>query len=168
MKVIFIKVRHMRTVIVYYSYSGNTHRVAQNMGETLKVQGHEVTLVRITPLNETRSFLGQCLAARKGDKPELYKTLTDLSAFDNVVIGCPVWAFKPAPAVNTYIDVCDGLKDKKAVCFVTYGSGVGKDATLNLMKKMLSDKGAQVKASIAIQQNDIKSAKLNDLSAFFS
>ena len=144
----------MKTAIVYYSFSGNTHRVAQIMTDVLKNKGHEVTPVRIRPLKEEASFLKQCRDAFLGKKPELYRTLLDLSGFDRVIFGSPVWAFKPVPAINTYLDKCSGLEGKETFCFVTYGSGAGKKKTLEIMKKRLAAKGARLGGEVSFQQGE--------------
>ena len=144
----------MKTIVIYYSYSGNTHRVVQLIVNVLKNKGEEAIPVRIRPLTEVTTFLGQCREAFLGKKPELYRTLLDLKDFDRIILGSPVWAFKPAPAINTYLDKCSSLQGKEAIAFVTYGSGVGKDKTLQAMKKSLEKKGAHVATTISFQQSE--------------
>ena len=157
----------MRTAIVYYSYSGNTHRVANLMAEILKSKGDDVVLVRIRPLKEEKNFVLQCRDAFLVKKPELYRTLTNLKDFDRVIIGSPVWAFKPAPAINTYIDTCENISGKECMVFVTYGSGTGKDKAIEFMKKTLQNKGANIKDSFSFQQlekdNSVKDTLKNAL-----
>ena len=142
----------MKTAIVYYSFTGNTHRLAQIIGDIIKNKGEEIVPVRIRPLKEETNFLKQCKDAFLNKKPKLYKTLLDLKYFDRIIIGSPVWAFKPAPAINTYLEQCQFLEGKKVICFVTYGSGTGKDKALQAMKKLVAHKGGQVIGSCAFQQ----------------
>jgi len=144
----------MRSAVIYYSFSGNTHRVAQVLTDILKEKGDEVIPVRIRPLKEEKNFLLQCKGAFFGNKPELYRTLLDMKGFDRILIGSPVWAFKPAPAINTYLDKCSSLEAKTAVCFVTYASGAGKDKALDIMKKALEQKGVQSVKTISFQQDE--------------
>ncbi len=144
----------MKSAIIYYSFTGNTHRIACLFADILKNKGEEAVLVRIRPLKEQTSFLGQCKEAFLNKKPELYRTLLDLKDFDRVIIGSPVWAFKPTPAINTYIEQCGSLQSKTAICFVTYGSGAGKNRALEIMKKALEGKGARVIGTISFQQGE--------------
>jgi len=144
----------MRTIIVYYSFTNTTHRAAHVMMDILKSKGDDVIPVRIRPLAEETNFLKQCRDAFLSKKPELYRTLLDVSKFDRVIIGSPVWAFKPAPAINTYLDKCSTLEGKEALCFVTYGSGVGKDKALESIKVSLEKKGANVTNKLSFQQAD--------------
>lgn len=143
----------MKSVIVYYSYSGNTHRAAQALSEALREKGDEVRPVRIRPLKEDKNFLTQCVSSFFRKKPELYKTLLDLGDFDRVIIGSPVWAFKPAPPVNTYLSNIGSLEGKEAISFVTYGSGTGKDKALKALKSALEKKGAKSVKTISFQQD---------------
>lgn len=144
----------MKSAVVYYSFTGNTHRIAQLIVDILKNKGKEVIPVRIRPFKEETNFFKQCMDAFLGKKPDLYRTLLDLKDFDWIILGSPVWAFKPAPAVNTYLDKCSSLEGKQAICFVTYGSGVGKEKTLEVMKKGLEAKGARVVGKISLQQDE--------------
>lgn len=150
----------MKTAIVYYSLTGNTHRVAQAIACVLEQKGEKAIPVRIRPLKEITSFLGQCKEAFLGRKPELYRTLLDLGDFDRVILGSPVWAFKPAPAINTYLDKCSSLEGKEALCFITYGSGAGKGKALEVMERGLRAKGARVAGTMSFQQDeDIETCK---------
>ena len=146
----------MKNAIVYYSFSGNTHRIAQVIADILKDKGEEAIPVRIRPLKEEKSFLAQCKEAFFGKKPDLYNTLLDLGQFDRIILGSPVWAFKLTPAINTYMDRCSSLEGKSAVCFVTYGSGVGKDKAIEIMQKALEKKGARVTGKVSIQQAETR------------
>jgi len=48
----------MKSAVVYYSYTGNTKKVAESLAEVLKEKG-EVDLISLEPLDESESFLGQ-------------------------------------------------------------------------------------------------------------
>jgi len=144
----------MKSAIVYYSYTGNTHRMAQIILGVLKSKGEEAIPVRIRPLKEETNFFRQCLDAFKGKKPDLYRTLVDLKDYDRIFLGSPVWAFKAAPAVNTYLDICSPMNGIDAIPFVTYASGVGKERALIVMEKGLEAKGAKVIGKISFQQSE--------------
>lgn len=131
----------MKTLIVYYSYSGNTDRVAKLCAEKLKVKG-EVTLQRLKPKNEITGFGAQCRAAFTGQRAELGEGVSyDVSPYDLVIIGSPVWAFAPVPAVNTYLDKVNGLHGKKAAILLTSGSGIGVKKCFKGIRVILESKG---------------------------
>jgi flavodoxin len=132
----------MNTLITYYSYSGITAKVVDIFSEILKSEG-EVKAQRLKPKREITSFILQCMAARHGKRCELEgDVLFDVTPYDNIIIGLPVWAFAPAPAINTYLDKISGLKGKKVVILITSGSGVGVNMCFRSLRNTLKNKGA--------------------------
>jgi flavodoxin len=131
----------MKTLIVYYSFSGNTDHVAKLWAEKLKAKG-EVTLQRLKPKNEITGFGAQCRAAFTGQRARLEEGInTDVSSYDLIIIGSPVWAFAPVPAVNTYLDKVNGLNGKKAAVLLTSGSGLGVKRCFKSIRVILESKG---------------------------
>jgi flavodoxin len=131
----------MKTLIVYYSFSGNTDRVAKLWAEKLKAKG-EVTLQCLKPKDEITGFGAQCRAAFTGQRAQLEDGISfDASPYDLVIIGCPVWAFAPAPAMNTYLDKVNGLHGKKAAVLLTSGSGLGVKKCFKNIRVILESKG---------------------------
>ena len=156
----------MKAVLIYYSFTGHTHKIAQLIMQALKAKGHTVTPVRIRPLEEEKRFVFQCRNAFLRKKPELYNTLTDLSEYDTVIVGSPVWAFTYVPAFYSYFEKVSGLSGKKGYCIATYGSGAGKDKALKEMADALRSKGADVVKSDCFQQHEdsqVSKEKINRL-----
>jgi flavodoxin len=145
---------YMKSLIVYYSYSGNTKKAAAVLADHLKQLG-DAQLIEIHCLDETSSFLGQCRRAFKRTRGKIEPVNFDLSGYDLVCIGTPVWAFAPAPAINTYVDNCSGVEKKHVLLFTTYGSGTGNQRCLNYMKQLLLKKGAAECKQFSIQQGKV-------------
>jgi len=141
----------MKALIIYYSYSGNTQKVADIFTEYLK-QRYEVKISRLDALDEPASFFGQALRALLHKQGRIAPTEFDLSSYDLICLGTPVWAFAPTPAMHTYLDQCSGLLGRPVVLFTTYGSGVGVKRCLSYMQKILAKKGAKDFQRFAIQQ----------------
>ncbi|OIO80091.1 MAG: hypothetical protein COY77_05890 [Candidatus Omnitrophica bacterium CG_4_10_14_0_8_um_filter_43_18] len=144
----------MKSVIVYYSYSGNTKKVARVLVEALRKKG-EVEELEIVALDEPGSFLGQCGRAFRHIKARIQDVNFDLSKYDLICFGTPVWAFGPAPALNAYIEKCSGLEGKNIILFSTYGSGAGKDRCLDYAQKVLQDKRPAGFKRFFIQQGNV-------------
>jgi flavodoxin len=150
----------MRSLIVYYSFSGNTGKVADALAGVLQGKG-AVAASRLVPSQETRNFFRQCIEARFGMKAKLGEDLPyDISGYDMLCLGTPVWAFAPVPAINTYLDRLSGAAGKKALIFTTYGSGAGVGACVNVMKRRLERKGITEVRVCTIQQNDVTDSSL--------
>jgi flavodoxin len=141
----------MKSAVIYYSSSGNTAAVARIMAEHLGRLG-QVDPIELEPLDESGSFLGQCKRAFLRRRAQLKPVNFDLSPYDLVCIGTPVWAFGPAPAINSYLDQCSGVKGKKIVLFSTYGSGTGNQRCLNAMRSALAKKGVADFREFSVQQ----------------
>jgi flavorubredoxin len=87
--------------------------------------------------------------------------LTDVSVYDLVCMGTPVWSSSPSPPVNGYLAICSGLKSKKAACFATYGGGNAR-ITLEKLRAKLEEKGAKVIGSLGIDSTRLFSNKVKD------
>ncbi len=131
----------MKSMIAYYSYTGHAKSVAERLANELKTRG-PVSIERIKPIKEIDTFLGQCSAAFGRKRAELGPGVTfDLSPYDLVVIGCPVWAFAPVPVINTYLDKASGIQGKRALVFLTSGSGAGVARCFKSIRNVLESKG---------------------------
>lgn len=131
----------MNIAIVYYSYSGNTHMAANVIAELLKEQGHELKPLRIEAPHEANNFFLQILRALTLRRTEIAPIATDLSAYDLIIFGTPVWAAEITPALRTFLRKTRGLLRKNALIFVTYGSGFGKDHCLDSLERSLLELG---------------------------
>ena len=108
----------MKSAIVYYSYSGNTRKVALFLRDYLE-KDRTVKLIELNALDEPSSFFGQAQRAFFRQEAKIEHTDFDLSMFDLICFGTPVWAFGPAPAMNTFLKNCFGLENKSAITFTT-------------------------------------------------
>jgi flavodoxin len=144
----------MKTLIVYYSYSGNTKRVAEILGGYLEAKGR-VDTVELKPLDESKNFFVQGKRALQKLRAQLAEVNFDLSGYDLICLGTPVWAFGPAPAMNTYLDKCSGLEGKEVILFCTVG-GKGMERCLNYMQEILSPKGVKNFQRFFITQSQVK------------
>ena len=132
----------MKALVTYYSYSGNTDKIAKMFARILETRG-EIHLQRLKPATEIKGFIGQCMAAKKGEKTILEQGVRlDATSYDLILIGSPVWLFAPTPAINTFLENLSGLKNKRVIILLTSGSGIGVKACFKSMKKTLEAKGA--------------------------
>jgi len=117
-------------LIVYYSRSGNTRRIAmlvhQEMGGTL----HEIEPEAPYP----RSYDATVDQAKKeieaGHRPALESTLDSVESYNTIFVGSPNWWSTIAPPVATFLSEHD-LSGKTVVPFCTHGGGglgrIGRD-----------------------------------------
>jgi len=152
----------MKTLITYFSYSGITEKVITIFKEVLEKKS-ELRIQRLRPKKEITSFLGQCMAARFKKRCEIEEALFDASSFDTVIIGLPVWAFAPTPAINTYLDKVTGLNNKKLIVLLTSGSGAGVKICFKYIRDILRAKGVS-----SISEINIPNARMKDVDFIIS
>ena len=120
----------MKRLFIYYSQTGNGDLVA----DTLKEQGFE--LRRVVPKKKPpKSFLLQILsggfAAGIGRKEPLADYDPDISGYDEVVIGSPVWNARLSCPINTVLSETD-FGGKKPTFVLYSGSGEAPKAVKKL------------------------------------
>lgn len=123
----------MKKLFIYYSYTGNGEVVAQKMQE----KGYDLRRV------ETRRGLSKIFffAMMSGGfqagiklKAKLKEFNYDITEYDEVVIGSPIWNDRFAPAINTIL--ANMNFGNKKLSFVFYsGSGIGKHALKRVNKE---------------------------------
>ena len=145
----------MKSAIVFYSFSGNTKMVAALLASVLREKG-QVEIIELKPSDESKSFFGQAARAFRRKRARLENVNFELSQFDLICFGTPVWAFAPVPALNTYLDNCKGIEGKDIILFTTYGSGAGRERCVNYMQQFLANKGARSFKRFSIQQFKVK------------
>ena len=122
-------------LIVYYSRTGTTRMVAEKLAKLL-----EADIEEIRERKERTGALGFLVGIKDSilDKPaELISTHT-IEDKDIVIIGMPVWADAPPPAIRAFVRQYD-LTGKKIFAFCTH-RGSGGDKTFAKLSKMLPEK----------------------------
>jgi len=134
----------MNAAIIFYSFSGNTRRTAQFLKERLGSKGLTVDLIDLKLKEDVKTFFKQCQHALFKKTPELTGADYNLEKYDFIVFASPVWAFTIAPALRSYLGHISSLENKKAACFLTYGSGSGSAKALRELEGFLREKGAHI------------------------
>ena len=120
------------SIVVYYSWSGNTRALAQVVARLTNSDSYEIETVKTYPKDGHETAL-ESFEERDGKLPELKGTLPDLSQYTTVYLGAPVWnAYLPTP-VEKYLELTD-MTGKDIVPFST-SMGSGTSGFLNDLKK---------------------------------
>ena len=114
----------MKTLILYYSYGGNTRRIAGKLQAALGADAAEIQTVQpYTGSYDDVVDQGQ-REVNSGFLPELQPLDIDLSRYDAVILGSPVWWYTFAPAMNAFLRMHD-LSGKTVWPFATNGGWLG-------------------------------------------
>lgn len=99
----------MKSAVVYYTFGGSTKKEAERIGAELDAPVYRVREAKNRSL--IGSFIPGGFQAMKRRKPKIQPVEFDLSQFDRVYVGCPIWAGFPAPAFNAMLDLVPGGKE---------------------------------------------------------
>ena len=118
----------MKTVIVFYSMSGNTGQTAKKLADRLGADLTELKPVKAYPDKGFRKFLRGGRSAVTAETPALQPYSFDPHAYERVIFGFPVWAGNVAPPIRTFVqENREALKGMKLAAFACQsGSGAEK------------------------------------------
>jgi flavodoxin len=107
----------MKTLVTYYSRSGNTKRVAEEIAYQLDSDIDEIIDLK----DRDRTIKGWLISGKDASKKEdtEIEYEKDPENYNLVIVGTPVWAWSMAPAVRTYLK--ENHLDNVAF-FSTYGA----------------------------------------------
>ncbi len=127
----------MSTAVVYYSMLGNSQMVAESMAEKLGADVIRLEPDKAYPDKGIKKFYYGGRSAVMGEKPVLKPYEFDASKYDEVIIGFPVWAGRPTPPINTFLDEHkEELRGMKIAVFACQ-SGAGAEKAFYKMKKQI-------------------------------
>ena len=116
----------MKTLIVYYTRTGNSKFAAETIAAEVGADVEEV--VDLKNRKGRLAFLSAGRDAMQGKLTEIAETKRNPFDYDLVVIVQPVWAGSPTPAIRTYLKKND-LSGKKVALFFTDSSDKAVEKT---------------------------------------
>lgn len=129
-----------KVLVVYYSQTSNTETLAKEIAKKLGADIAEV--VPIEPYDgDFNATIERCKKEQKENKlPEIKPLKVDISKYDVIFLGYPIWFGTFAPPMEAFLNEVD-LSGKKVVPFCTFGSG-GLESSANILATKL--KGAEI------------------------
>ena len=111
-----------KVLVLYYSQTGNTKAVAQEIATLLDADIDVIEAAE--PYDgDFQATIERCMKDREeGVLPTIQPLKADIASYDVIFIGYPVWFGTYAPPVATLLGQVD-LSGKKIVPFCTFGSG---------------------------------------------
>jgi flavodoxin len=122
-----------KAVVVYFSCTGNTKEVAQKIASEVGCITYEIVPSKPYTTEDLNYSNKKSRATReqndKNARPEIEGTVIDLSSYDTVFIGYPIWFAKAPRILNTFVE-SQSFEGKTVIPFCTSGSsGIGTSAT---------------------------------------
>ena len=157
-----VKERTMKAITIFYSFSGSTRGVAEKVkvacgGDIIEIKPKE-------KYSSLSAYTLGCFRALREERDPIDPETVDVAAYDLIVIGTPVWAWKATPPINAAVAALLNCKGKRAVLFATCGASA-KDTLPNL-RKALAAKGVNVVGEFVFTKKEIEEGtKIDDLIA---
>lgn len=149
-----------RTLVVFYSRSGTTRRIAEALAAMLKCELEEITEPR--PRTGFLGYMRSLLEARRKIPCSIAPGKHDVSSYDLIVIGTPVWAWSLSSPVRAYLTATASRLPEVAF-FCTLGSRGSESA----FAQMTTIVGKKPRAVCAITQRDaLSGSHVERLAAF--
>ena len=121
-----------KKLVAYFSASGRTKKVAERMAGELGADIYEIRPeVRYTGKDldwTNKTSRSSVEMSDKKFRPAIITGDVDISGYDTVCIGFPIWWYVAPTIINTFLEAYD-FTGKKIVLFATSGSsGFGNTA----------------------------------------
>lgn len=141
-----------RILVVYYSRTGNTRKVAEGIARAINADIEEI--IDKKPRGGAGGYMKGGRDASKESLTEIAPLINDPSKYDLIIIGTPVWAWNMAPAVRTYITA-----NKAAFKEVAFFTTSGGTKPAKIVQKMESLAGLKAKTYTGFFAGELKESK---------
>lgn len=119
-----------KILVAYFSASGITAKVAEMLAKTAGADLYEIK-PEIPYTNDDLNWMNKNSRSSiemsdKSSRPALSDKNADISGYDTILLGFPIWWYVAPTIINTFLESYD-FSGKKIVLFATSGgSGFGK------------------------------------------
>ena len=147
----------MKSLVIYYSLTGKTRLVSQAVAEALNA-----TLLEIKETKPRKPgpllYLTGGFAAITNRGSKINPMNVDLEQHETIFIGSPIWASRPAPAINSFIYQM-GFEGRRVIPFFTMGGDDSERALANITAKVEKSQG-KVAGSFAVTTNGLSDEEI--------
>jgi flavodoxin len=113
----------MTYLVVYFSRTGNNRTIAESIANQLSADIDEIVDKKNRQGRLNWLLAGRDSRAGNLTEIEYQKNPQD---YDTIILGAPIWAWNPIPALRTYLQEVD-LKEKRVAFFICSKTDAYKD-----------------------------------------
>lgn len=115
----------MNKLIVYFSYTNNTRTIANKIKDKFNCDILEIK-TKIPYSDDYQTVVDDEQNSEASNHlPEIEDINIDLSKYDEIILGSPVWWYRPVPAIRTFLTNND-LSSKIIKPFATNAGWLGR------------------------------------------
>jgi flavodoxin len=111
-------VLNLKSLVVYYTRTGNARFVAETIAAEIGADVEEV--IDMKKRSGVLGYLSGGKDARQGKETQIAPIKKSPADYDLIIVGTPIWAARPTPAITTYLKK-NNLSGKKVALFFTQG-----------------------------------------------
>lgn len=138
----------MNKLIVYFSYTNNTRKIANKIKEKLDCDILEIK-TKIPYSDDYQKVVDDEHNQEASDYlPEIENLDIDLNKYQEIIIGTPVWWYRPVPAIRTFLNE-NNLSGKIIKPFATNAGWLGK--TFQEIKKLCPESDVEKRMNIVFE-----------------
>jgi flavodoxin len=120
-----------KTLVAYFSRSGNTRVIAGTIHRALATDLFEIQPAHPYPEDYEQTVAQATQERDRGYEPPLAAKVPDMSAYATVFLGFPIWGDTAPPVIRSFLKAHD-LKGKTLRPFITHG-GYGPGNSLAVL-----------------------------------
>ncbi len=139
----------MKTIVLYYSFGGHTKAEAARLASERDAE--LIGLVETKKRRLLSAFFPGAYHAKTRKASEIQSLTADLTQYDRIIIGSPIWGGFPTPAFNAIVDLLPAGKEVEL--FFCSAGGSSKDSEEGT-RRMIQDRGCTL-----VEYRDIKAKK---------
>jgi len=126
-----------QNLVVYYTWSGNTRRIAEKIHEI--VGGDIIEIEPQIPYPDSYNEVVEQarIEIRDDYKPPLKTKIDNTERYETIFIGSPNWWGTIAPPVRSFL-LSNDFSGKRIAPYISHGGG-GKQRTVETIKKLCPD-----------------------------
>ena len=114
----------MKSLVIYYSFDGNTRYIARKIAQISGADIMEIEPAREIPRGNLMKFFWGGRQVIMKEKPDLKPLYRDAADYQVIYIGTPVWAWSYTPALASFFEKVK-IQGKKIALFCSHGGGKG-------------------------------------------
>jgi len=126
----------VKSVVIYYSLTGNTSLVAKMIAERIGADIIELKPEKEIPSTGASKYFWGGKSVMLNEKPKLLNDNINVESYDTLIIGTPIWAGSMTPPMNTFLSE-NMIKDKRVFLFATHSPGTNAGKCFAKMKEKL-------------------------------
>ena len=124
----------METLVIYFSQKGKTKEAAGRIAQLSGADLAEIKTHKSYRMSYRKTVFTSLKEILLNERPELDMEIPDISAYDRILIGSPIWCGTFPNAVFSFLDKVN-LNGKKAAIFTTSGATEPQKIAVKIKKK---------------------------------